>query len=58
LRCVDIIPAVRDTIILPEEFTKTTGSDFDIDKLFISAIKYKINNVKDDNGIIHTSVTD
>ena len=27
LRCVDVIPVVRDTIILPKEFTKITGSD-------------------------------
>lgn len=27
LRCVDVIPVVRDTVILPEEFTKITGSD-------------------------------
>ena len=29
LRCVDVLPVVRDTVILPEEFTKITGSDFD-----------------------------
>lgn len=27
LRCVDVIPVVRDTIIYPEEYTKETGSD-------------------------------
>ena len=27
LRCVDVLPVVRDTVILPEEFTKITGSD-------------------------------
>jgi len=36
LRCVDVIPVVRDTVILPAEFTKITGADFDIDKLFLS----------------------
>jgi hypothetical protein len=36
LRIVDVIPAVRDTVILPEEFTVITGSDFDIDKLYMS----------------------
>lgn len=30
LRCVDVIPVVNDTVILPEEFTKITGSDFKI----------------------------
>lgn len=29
LRCVDVLPVVRDTVILPQEFTKITGSDFD-----------------------------
>ena len=36
LRFVDVLPIVRDTIVLPEEFTALTGSDFDIDKLFFS----------------------
>lgn len=35
LRCVDVLPTVRDTIILPAEFTKITGSD-----------KYQCSNVK------------
>jgi len=30
LRCVDVLPVVRDTVILPEEFTKITGSDKNI----------------------------
>ena len=38
LRVVDVIPAVRDTIILPAEFTKITGADFDIDKVFLSTM--------------------
>jgi hypothetical protein len=41
LRCVDVIPVVRDTVILPEEFTKITGSDFDIDKLGLSTFNYR-----------------
>ena len=28
LRFIDVVPAVKTTIILPEEFTKITGSDF------------------------------
>ena len=28
LRFVDVVPAVKTTIILPQEFTKITGSDF------------------------------
>lgn len=27
LRCVDVLPVVRDTVILPKEFTEITGSD-------------------------------
>ena len=40
LRCVDVLPVVRDTVILPQEFTKITGSDFDIDKLGLSMLNY------------------
>lgn len=40
LRCVDVIPVVRDTVILPKEFTKITGSDFDIDKIYLSMKSY------------------
>ena len=41
LRFVDVLPIVRDTIILPKEFTKITGSDFDIDKLYLSTKVYE-----------------
>ena len=44
LRCVDVIETVSDTIILPKEFTAITGSDFDIDKLFLSTFYYNTNN--------------
>ena len=27
LRVVDVLPVVRDTIVLPKDFTKITGSD-------------------------------
>lgn len=46
LRCVDVLPVVRDTVILPEEFTKITGSDFDIDKLGLSTINWNVENGK------------
>lgn len=42
LRIVDVVPDIRDTIILPEEFTTITGSDFDIDKLYCSMINYDV----------------
>lgn len=41
LRFVDVISAVKSTIILPEEFTKITGSDFDIDHLYLASFNYK-----------------
>lgn len=41
LRFVDVVPAVKSTIILPTEFTKITGSDFDIDHLYLA--RYNIN---------------
>ena len=52
LRFVDVIPVVRDTIILPKEFTKLTGSDFDIDKLMLSSLYYDkiIEKYIDKNG--------
>lgn len=40
LRIVDVVDVVKDTIILPEEFTTITGSDFDIDHLYL-ATKWK-----------------
>lgn len=52
LRCVDVIPVVNDTVILPEEFTKITGSDFDIDKLFLSGLNYKTEGVENIFGYI------
>lgn len=58
LRCVDVIPVVNDTIILPEEFTKITGSDFDIDKLFLSAIQYDVSFERGEDGKLHQVVTD
>lgn len=50
LRCVDVLPVVRDTVVLPEEFTKITGSDFDIDKLFLSCKPYNSYKDKDDHN--------
>lgn len=45
LRCVDILPVVNDTVMLPAEFTRITGSDFDIDKLYLTTLNY--HNRKD-----------
>lgn len=46
LRFVDVLPVVKDTIILPREFTKVTGSDFDIDKLYLASLAYDVKNGK------------
>lgn len=50
LTCVDVIPIVNDTIILPDEITAQTGSDFDVDKMFLSSYTYLRYRTKDDNG--------
>lgn len=37
----DVLPAqTGDTIVVPDEFTAMTGSDFDIDKLYIATYSY------------------
>ena len=44
----DVLPeTAADTIIVPREFTAQTGSDFDIDKLFIATMSYT-NGVLDE----------
>lgn len=41
LKFVDVFPEIMgDTIMLPEDFTKLTGSDFDIDKLYVARYSY------------------
>lgn len=41
LKFVDVFPEIMgDTIMLPEGFTKLTGSDFDIDKLYVARFAY------------------
>lgn len=48
LTIVEFLPEnVGDVIILPNEFTALTGSDFDIDKLFFVRYNYRL----DKNGI-------
>lgn len=50
LRFVDVISTVKSTILLPEEFTKITGSDFDIDHLYLASLNYQTledGNVKE-----------
>lgn len=38
----DIMPTtIGDTIMVPEEFTAMTGSDFDVDKLYLATYTYK-----------------
>ena len=47
LKFRDVLPVVRDTIVLPKEFTKLTGSDFDIDKLFLSRLFINPETIED-----------
>lgn len=60
LRCVDVLPTVRDTVILPAEFTKITGSDFDIDKIFITMKHYQriVDEERSKDGEVHHITTD
>lgn len=45
LRFVDVFPEqMGDTIVLPEAFTKLTGSDFDVDKFYISRFAFEKGN--------------
>lgn len=40
----DVLPETSsDTIIVPTEFTAQTGSDFDVDKLYLATYSYKID---------------
>lgn len=44
LKVIDVYPEqIGDTITLPDEFTALTGSDFDVDKLFIARYNYDNN---------------
>ena len=44
LKVIDLYPEqIGDTITLPDEFTSLTGSDFDIDKLFVARYNYDKN---------------
>lgn len=59
LRFADVLPEIMgDTIVLPEEFTALTGSDFDIDKLYVSRYQYEIYEDSDGsmskNGLLRS----
>lgn len=47
LRCVDVLPVIQHNIILPREFTKITGSDFDIDKIYIGSLNFNLKKSGD-----------
>ena len=52
-KVVDVLPdRIGDTIIVPDEFTAMTGSDFDVDKLYLATLNY------DENGNIMQYETD
>lgn len=48
----DVLPTQSgDTIVVPREFTAQTGSDFDVDKLFIATMSYtngKLDTISED----------
>lgn len=47
LRIVDVLPSnIGDTIVLPDEFTGLTGSDFDIDKCYIARFNFNRDGQK------------
>lgn len=51
-KVVDVLPdRFSDTIVVPDEFTAMTGSDFDVDKLYIAMLNYDI----DGNIVQYTS---
>ena len=40
-KVVDVLPdRFGDTVVVPDEFTAMTGSDFDVDKLYIAVLNY------------------
>lgn len=46
----DIMPTtIGDTIIVPEEFTAMTGSDFDVDKLYLATYAYDKDGIRTDS---------
>lgn len=56
LRFVDVFPEIMgDTIMLPEDFTKLTGSDFDIDKLYVARFSYNEDGVKMNHSIANNT---
>lgn len=56
LRFVDVFPEIMgDTIMLPEDFTKLTGSDFDIDKLYVARFSYNEDGVKINHDIANST---
>lgn len=56
LRFVDVFPEIMgDTIMLPEDFTKLTGSDFDIDKLYVARFSYNKDGVKINHDIANST---
>lgn len=54
----DVLPEIAgDTIIVPREFTAQTGSDFDIDKLYLATFEYE-NGERSTLKYIEKEVTD
>lgn len=43
IRILDVIDDVKGTVILPKAFTTVTGSDFDIDHLYLQRLNFKVD---------------
>ena len=61
-KVVDVLPdRIGDTIIVPDEFTAMTGSDFDVDKLYLAITTlilfwYNVSKEVSTKHDIHTTV--
>lgn len=47
LRFVDVTSVMRSTVVLPKDFTAITGSDFDIDKLYLFTANFNAEGKPD-----------
>lgn len=61
IQVADILPETTgDLIIVPREFTAQTGSDFDVDKLFLATLSFKdgVEDTLESTGLEKVDITD
>lgn len=61
IQVADILPETTgDLIIVPREFTAQTGSDFDVDKLFLATLSFKdgVEDTLESTGLEKLNITD